>query len=1803
MSTTHQDNNGNYRTRARANTSFWRRNKPDSSTSASLASSPAAPIQTLPIDTLIQFLTPPAVPSLNHARALVTALSTQTPAPSPPTLTPILTSLCGVDSPPSLQAVGFDILAAYCMCGGDLPTSDRFIYFDIVQGVSGFWSQEVWEPRLKAVNALMPSADEAIGVENDLLKMLSSWMDQATDDYCSSDAERQEKERTMEVLSVTLVGWFDKLECSGRMSEDDFLSLFEFYQALVDKTLKLPPNAVKQSYPLFPTSTSTPPTPQRENSSPNVTSPNRHRRHPSSATNIASPLSNSMASQSQRLASLSPIHFVTAIYLDFLDSRISRLPLSVLPALMYTLFRILSAIMTPLPPLSMYTLSSPKNESIENRVVRMIASLLSGPYTTTCVILLRKLMGPASSSSLGVEIGTDPITQIKTSLGALRTLRLQVRRVLEDRMAMRFVQSDMSLTATHAGTPGSALALDQQLIDRAQRAWRMEGSGMWDARKVAFSLRMSIQAWSSYALAGNRDMLFEEVASFLKDVLQELDDRSEDRAYSSDGDFNDNDTAGAVGRTLLEMMNYVRTLRSDDGSPMMIPLKNAASAPTAFIRILAGILGCGQFIHHLDPPLPVILLSIIDHLSDADSERIPVLMAQKHQLKPTSPDWLDNWEKLLGSQTLFSPTRPLTRRAVMVSLQSVFALVKDMSEYRRRLAGVIFDFWMRLVEEGNEGADGAVVWHLLGEEVGLRAAEDDTTDLFTPIDETPRSLSEVTIHKIMVTMMSVSGYCDCDSEVEANSGPAEVPVSPLVPVTPSDATLSGAVSPVIPRTISDAQASGKEKESNSNMQQIMSLLSFGSRSQSQYQVQQSVASEDPALLEIPLNDASPPHASSPEANCAPCRGLVAVTAFIDVFTQLAFVDSIMTERQAGLTIFVFKQLLKLLRTAHCPRARLAIVQALLRLRADRDHRVFLEHAPSRVEKQVSTLAQLIGRLRNAPSPSSQNDEQRADEIFIERARAKQIFERDGRRTSRGRGSRTSGTGSRSRSRAPGAASTHPAFLPKVKPRGQLWAVPDTVPFSLSNSGKGSQLLITYDPQGPNDSVVLPVSDYTDVLVEILKTERDWEVLSYVLVHLPAQLANKHFWCGPLARESMGNLLVELCKGISDGTLGKYVPQEEWPGSLKARDAQGLAYHALTVLVSYHTVFDASKRRALVEVFQAGLSGRGETVVVCTHALTLCVFEMETTTIKMLPRILEKLSQIVSNPSMAVHILTFLYILASLPHMYSNFTENDFKMVFAVALQYLQHHNRLETLNEFQFSLSQHVRILSYSVLYTWFLALKLADRPRHVQFIARQLLLANEGRGEVDHPTEVCFDFLARYTYANADPKPAPSLLGDILSSSAAGSENPEIVQEKTWVMGYSIVTIRLLAKAGWFEVISRRASGKTKFLIKNENVPLVDLGDVNPDMITIPASLMMDRDPRTSGPIITPSELPPPPGIEPSDANTEENGAGPSEDAENGTRPDPMTGYVWSGSAPSQRRKHVDMDPSYFPLQLSAYPDIRHQGNRGKIVRDERVLGQTLRTLDRTPVIDTHKVGILYVAPGQTDETEILRNTRGSLAYTRFLEGIGRLIKIDGQLDVYTGGLDASEDGEYAYAWWDDTGQVLYHAATMMPNHPHDELCNLKKRHIGNDLVRIVWNDSGLPYRFDTLTTEFQFVNLVIEPHSRGAIAAYSNSLHENEYFKLSVQRAEGMSIFSPIGDYKIVSARSLSTLVRQISLVADWYASIFKDTYRDTERNEIVTNWRARLETIKNFANSIPSPFKGLPADQGIMSQESLRDFTQGY
>lgn len=91
----------------------------------------------------------------------------------------------------------------------------------------------------------------------------------------------------------------------------------------------------------------------------------------------------------------------------------------------------------------------------------------------------------------------------------------------------------------------------------------------------------------------------------------------------------------------------------------------------------------------------------------------------------------------------------------------------------------------------------------------------------------------------------------------------------------------------------------------------------------------------------------------------------------------------------------------------------------------------------------------------------------------------------------------------------------------------------------------------------------------------------------------------------------------------------------------------------------------------------------------------------------------------------------------------------------------------------------------------------------------------------------------------------------------------------------------------------------------------------------------------------------------------------------------------------------------------------------------------------------------------------------------------LGTLIKLsdaDPQ-QVFLGGLEQNgADGNFAYVWQDDVVRVMFHVATLFPNKPSDLHFTNKKRHIGNDNIVIVYNESGEDYDINTIKVCFAF-------------------------------------------------------------------------------------------------------------------------------
>uniref|UniRef100_A0A8C4H3E4 Tuberin n=1 Tax=Dicentrarchus labrax TaxID=13489 RepID=A0A8C4H3E4_DICLA len=238
------------------------------------------------------------------------------------------------------------------------------------------------------------------------------------------------------------------------------------------------------------------------------------------------------------------------------------------------------------------------------------------------------------------------------------------------------------------------------------------------------------------------------------------------------------------------------------------------------------------------------------------------------------------------------------------------------------------------------------------------------------------------------------------------------------------------------------------------------------------------------------------------------------------------------------------------------------------------------------------------------------------------------------------------------------------------------------------------------------------------------------------------------------------------------------------------------------------------------------------------------------------------------------------------------------------------------------------------------------------------------------------------------------------------------------------------------------------------------------------------------------------------------------------------------SRPGPSNTEKIAGLSPSFVFLQLYHSPFFGNEANKPLLLPKTQVIDRAVKVLDQMPPYDTHKIGVVFVGAGQVNnEVAILSNEYGSNRYAAFLTGLGKLIHLkDCDPDqIFLGGLDQyGDDGEFTYCWHDDIMQAIFHIATLMPNRESDKGCCNKKRHIGNDFVMVVYNDSGEEYKLGTIKGQFNFVEVIIKPLD------YECNL-------VTLQCRKDLEGLVDTTVAKIVSDRNLPLLVRQMALHAN--------------------------------------------------------------
>ncbi|XP_008195928.1 probable Rho GTPase-activating protein CG5521 isoform X1 [Tribolium castaneum] len=148
---------------------------------------------------------------------------------------------------------------------------------------------------------------------------------------------------------------------------------------------------------------------------------------------------------------------------------------------------------------------------------------------------------------------------------------------------------------------------------------------------------------------------------------------------------------------------------------------------------------------------------------------------------------------------------------------------------------------------------------------------------------------------------------------------------------------------------------------------------------------------------------------------------------------------------------------------------------------------------------------------------------------------------------------------------------------------------------------------------------------------------------------------------------------------------------------------------------------------------------------------------------------------------------------------------------------------------------------------------------------------------------------------------------------------------------------------------------------------------------------------------------------------------------------------------------------------------------------KTERLLRE-LRNLDSQRCRETHKVAVIYVAPGQEDKNSILSNQGGSAAYEQFLAALAWEVELEGHTGFLGGLQRQGSTGLTAPYVATSFSETIFHVATRMPGDTPETVLN-KTRHLGNDEVHIVWSEHCRDYRRDIIPTEFCDILITIYP------------------------------------------------------------------------------------------------------------------------
>uniref|UniRef100_A0A3B3ZN17 GTPase-activating Rap/Ran-GAP domain-like protein 3 n=1 Tax=Periophthalmus magnuspinnatus TaxID=409849 RepID=A0A3B3ZN17_9GOBI len=154
-------------------------------------------------------------------------------------------------------------------------------------------------------------------------------------------------------------------------------------------------------------------------------------------------------------------------------------------------------------------------------------------------------------------------------------------------------------------------------------------------------------------------------------------------------------------------------------------------------------------------------------------------------------------------------------------------------------------------------------------------------------------------------------------------------------------------------------------------------------------------------------------------------------------------------------------------------------------------------------------------------------------------------------------------------------------------------------------------------------------------------------------------------------------------------------------------------------------------------------------------------------------------------------------------------------------------------------------------------------------------------------------------------------------------------------------------------------------------------------------------------------------------------------------------------------------------------------------------------------------KFGVLFAKDGQLTDDEMFSNEKGSEGFDKFLNLLGDTITLQGWAG-YRGGLDTKNDttGIKSIYTVYQGHELMFHVSTMLPYSKENKQQVERKRHIGNDIVTIVFqegDDASSSFKPSMIRSHFTHIFALVRYNS------------QNDSYRLKIFSEESVPLFGP--------------------------------------------------------------------------------------